>query len=319
MLGVSSTSAADAWAVGYADSGDLPTAVVQHWDGAAWSAVDSHAPGSNNAFYDVAALAGSDAWVVGDRLKSRAASSVALAEHWDGATWTPVTTAALDVTYANLLSVSAVDSNDVWAVGGTVTGSAYLPLVEHWDGTSWQTIAAPSGGSALLTGVSALSDDDVWAVGDGYVEHWDGTSWSSTATGPYVYDVSALAPDDVWVVGLRNLATFAEHWDGTSWSVAATPGLRGHRNEFTSVQGLGADDVWAVGYQKFKGSLHTLTEHWDGSTWSRVRSPNAPGVDSTLAGVGGDAGGDVWAVGTSSGTGLAEHWTGRRWHVTPLG
>jgi hypothetical protein len=58
--------------------------------------------------------------------------------------------------------VTAVSSNNVWAVGGA-GGNA---LVEHWDGTSWSIVSnLVIAGSGGLSSVSADSANDVWAVG----------------------------------------------------------------------------------------------------------------------------------------------------------
>ena len=60
------------------------------------------------------------------------------------------------------MSVSAVATDDVWAVGLRGLGT----LAIHWDGTAWTIVPTPTPeGIADLAAVVALATDDVWAVG----------------------------------------------------------------------------------------------------------------------------------------------------------
>src|SRR5205823_11017357 len=93
---------------------------------------------------------------------------------------------------SSLSGVTAVSTNDVWAVGSsTQNGTAYnfpRTLIEHWNGTTWSVISSPNVGSGwnLLSGVTAVSANNVWAVG----YYQQGTS----TTAPY--------------------ASLTQHWDG---------------------------------------------------------------------------------------------------------
>jgi len=91
-----------------------------------------------------------------------------------------------------LRGVSALASNDVWAVGYTYTGGTYRALIEHWNGSAWVVVLSPNVGglSDQLYGVSALASNDVWAVGNYYnnngeqplIEHWTGSAWAVVPT-----------------------------------------------------------------------------------------------------------------------------------------
>ena len=66
LFSVDGTSASDAWAVGFWDTGFELRTMIQHWDGVAWSIVES--PNSSDyidELLDVAALTGDDVWAVG--------------------------------------------------------------------------------------------------------------------------------------------------------------------------------------------------------------------------------------------------------------
>ena len=64
-------------------------------------------------------------------------------------------------------NLSASATNNIWAVGYTVSGTPFHTLIEHWDGQRWSMANTPNppGSSSQLTGVTALSPEDVWAVG----------------------------------------------------------------------------------------------------------------------------------------------------------
>ena len=143
-----------------------------------------------NALSDIDAVASDDIWAVGTRF-TKAFDDRTLTLHWNGTTWSRVASPnAGPASAANdLVSVSAVGTDDVWAVG--LRGLKSLAL--HWDGTAWAVVASPTPeGIADLAAVVALATDDVWAVG-GFVDH--------TANA---------------------VRTLVEHWDGTGWSVVAS-------------------------------------------------------------------------------------------------
>ena len=109
-------SANDIWQVGYATTG--------HWNGAAWSAVTP--AGNFVALSGVAAVATNDVWAVGIAPDAADPFNNAVTEHWDGSAWSMVpapsgSTNSSGETSSQLVSVAAVSSNNVWAVGWTDT------------------------------------------------------------------------------------------------------------------------------------------------------------------------------------------------------
>ena len=191
LSAVVALAADDAWVVGSFGQGAPSRTLVEHWDGTAWTVVPSPNKGPfPNALSDVDAVAPDDIWAVGTWF-TKAFDDRTLTLHWDGTSWSRVASPNSGPTSAanDLVSVSAVATDDVWAVGlrGLKT------LVLHWDGTAWAAVPSPTpGGIADLASVVALGTDDVWAVG-GFVDH--------TANA---------------------VRTLVEHWDGTSWSVVAS-------------------------------------------------------------------------------------------------
>lgn len=219
--------------------------------------------GRHGSFYGVAGTSTTDVWAVGTQYTR--GMQFALTEHWDGTTWSIVSSPP---DAGALYSVSAVTPNEAWAVGNYA--------LEHWDGSSWQRISTYP---AVIIGVTAISANDVWVVGwkghHTYATHWDGTSWSEESpSAPAVgrtqlFAVSGSSSGDVWAVGTRRhegvFRTLTEHWDGHAWTAVRAPtGIEA--SEFRGVLALTPGESWAVGHAGNRG----LAAHWDGTSWSRV-------------------------------------------------
>jgi len=291
----------------------------------AWRVVDSPNPDpAHDAIFGMAAISANDVWAVGD-YGTRTGLNRALTLHWDGTSWTnvPCPVPGSGTTYHTLNAVSAVSSNDVWAVGGIgesldanpSTGKYNHSLIMHWDGTQWTRLSSSSSANwDEFTGVSAVSANDVWAVGEairGYnnslVVHWDGTSWTEHSAPTVLYagldDVAALSPTAVWTIGSRTIY----RWDGSSWSTAASaPG------DLHTIRALSANDIWAGG----NVGEATLLMHWDGAMWSVVPSPNRHGANRITA-IAPIAANNVWALGQDDDGPLVLHWDGFIWTIEP--
>lgn len=239
-----------------------------------------------------------------------------------------------------LLGVTAVAANDVWAVGYQYD---HLTLTEHWDGGEWSVVPSPNIGAAYkneLTAVAALSAGDIWAVGHYYngsawqtlVENGKGRDWTvipSPNVGGYdnyLTGVAAVSSHDVWAVGRyyngSSWQTLVEHWDGTGWSVVPSPNVGAGSNQLSGIVAISANDVWAVGHYYIANYVpQTLVEHWDGTEWSKVYSPNVGVSTNQLSAISAVSANDIWAVGRyydgSSWQTLVEHWDGTGWSVVP--
>jgi hypothetical protein len=233
---VAAVSPADAWAVGglYANNVLFGVtsdgALIEHWDGTAWSIVPNPALNQPGAVLrSVSVVSPSDIWAVGQQGNPDQVTysgDTPLIEHWNGTSWTVVTAPAAS-TPSFLFAVSGDSATDAWAVGyqTEVGTSTLIPLVEHWDGTSWTTVTLPASVAGVdgLIGVYAASPDNVWAIQGGFS--------------------APLTP------GGRP-ATFL-HWDGTTWSAVSGPGPRayGLAYQYEAISGDRSGDVWAVGAQ----------------------------------------------------------------------
>ncbi len=358
LLAVASVSANDAWAVGYGvTASNKNEQFIEHWDGKTWTITPNPTVSQGDSTLSgVAAISGSDVWVVGSTTAQNSAGSPShtepLVEHWDGASWKVVASAAVpaadpnSASFSQLTGVTAISSKDVWAVGRNFD----KPLIEHWDGRTWKVVpdANPDSFQGTPTDISAASNNDVWAVGSGLdngqrgcglensilVEHWNGSRWSSVpfAKPPNAsYNFSfnsivAIAVNDAWLVGgYETLATkthafFApviEHWDGARWSIVTSPTISTHTG-FTDVAAVRGGPAWVVGQIELtNGAGPTVIERWNGSQWAAMASPSPGTLSNELNGVTMISPKDVWAVGSSAGGTLSEHWDGISWRVVP--
>jgi hypothetical protein len=146
------------WAVGEATpSGGQSKTWIERWDGVSWTRVTSPNRGTKgNILYSVSANASNDVWAVGESDASTS-NPHTLIEHWDGATWSIVSSPNPGSTGAVLNGVKADTTGSAWAVGAEHLGPA---IMEHWDGVSWtvQSIPHPAGSDVLQAVGGAGSD-----------------------------------------------------------------------------------------------------------------------------------------------------------------
>ncbi len=267
--GLAALSSSDVWAVGWHG----PTGLAEHWDGSRWQVVPgpSVAGGDNLNLIDVGAIGPADVWAVGTY--RRAATVVALAEHWNGTAWQLVPVQNPGTNGNALLAIAGAGAHDVWAVGYKRGTGPYRPLVEHWDGSQWSAVTAavpPQKEDAVLTGVATLAGAGAWAVG---------------------YQV---------VQGVTR--SLVEHWNGTSWSIVRSDD-RQRVAILRAVVPISPTDIWAVGvaHDDGAGMLQPLIEHSDGATWSSVLSPRLPSDGELFALEAAPGSGQLWAVGAAHG------------------
>lgn len=191
LQGISAVSADDIWVSGYAYvTGGAYTGLVEHWDGASWTVVDSPQPSQDVMLADVVATSATDATAVGQMIATDQESILTLTEHWDGSSWTVESSPNPEgAVVSSLTGVSASSPTDVWAVGSAATASATTTLTEHWDGSAWTIVKskdASGGSSNVLAGVTSLSSGRAWAIGEAVAlsgvtsllaEKWNGKHW----------------------------------------------------------------------------------------------------------------------------------------------
>lgn len=309
LEGVTIVSPTEAWAVGYSQdslSESNSKTLIEHYTNGKWSVVSSpnKIGAEDNELQGVSAIAPNDVWAVG---RSGSNNTLpfhkALVEHWNGSTWTIVSTPEVPNSYSvELKSISALSKNDVWAAGyySNSINNVAQPLILHWNGTKWEFARIPpSADHRQLFGITAIAANDVWAVGNTgglygggtLALHFDGVRWKPVATPalpPQAYfgrllSVSASSTNDVWAVGSTTSAPIngpvdspvALHWDGISWKTTKIGTLTPDGgSQFEGVTAVGPNDAWIV-----TGNYYAKTLHWDGTQWSQAVTEN-PNVAS---------------------------------------
>jgi hypothetical protein len=213
--GVAVVGPNDVWAVG-------EILAIRHWDGQTWSII-SRPPFEDGDLHGVSGVSANDVWFAGAQ-EAEGAGDHTLMLHWDGIQVGQADLPVLAADNSELLAVSAIASDDVWAVGEQDVAGRTLTLIEHFDGTAWSVIASPSPGDTEneLVDLTVRTADDIWAAGTwntGGVElpplvlHWDGVQWTQVpAQGPTGGDtigtlegITALPTGEVWVAGAHGV------------------------------------------------------------------------------------------------------------------
>jgi hypothetical protein len=147
LEGVSAVSGSDAWAVGnYSSYYTLGTSrtLVLHWNGTAWSKINSPTPNPHDLNYleEVSARSSSDAWAVGNYWNTTGLSR-SLILHWNGSAWSKIKSPNPGPSFNHLFGVSARSGSAAWAVGNHDTAvSTGTSLILHWNGTAWANALA---------------------------------------------------------------------------------------------------------------------------------------------------------------------------------
>jgi hypothetical protein len=168
LFGASATSPSDVWAIGTEQvSNGAFESLAYHWNGTSWSVVPTANPGTNeNLLYGIVAVSPDDAWAVGQQLNNGGPDQ-ALVEHWNGQSWSAVTT-PLEPAGTTMLNAVAAQGQNVYAVGQVDSpAGGGRPLVEVYDGTSWKIANLPAAAGSIWTSLwgVAATPDSVWAVG----------------------------------------------------------------------------------------------------------------------------------------------------------
>jgi hypothetical protein len=227
LTGVAVLAANNVWAVGREDIGSAHTtqALIERWDGSAWSVVTASLPAGarETALHAIAPIPGSQQlWAVGyAQPQANPGYTQTLIERWTGGAWQIVNGPALPqgALGASLNGVTALTESDAWAVGEYIASDHTIrALALHWDGSAW-TVASSPDTWGTLSSVATHGTHDVRAVGhsissDGnqqtaLILQWDGSAWHSItpptpsgATHSNLNGVTADAAGAFWAVGV---------------------------------------------------------------------------------------------------------------------
>lgn len=255
LYDVACPSASDCWAVGRhlpgtGGAGGFGRTLINRWNGASWSIVDSPntLPTQSNSVVSVDCASPRDCWAVGSYAAPTANQTLTL--HWDGEGWAVVPSPNSSPEQANALNgVTCVSPHDCWAVG-IYSGQQNQALAMRWDGASWSLVPIPSSAPNLanvLTGVACVSPVECWAVG--------------------------YQRESTWLV------TLIERWDGEEWRIVPSPNSAyGETNNLWPVDCVGSE-CWAAGYYYGTGSIaRTMALHHRGGPPAAGPEARAPHI-----------------------------------------
>jgi hypothetical protein len=229
------------------------------------------------------------------------------------ATWTRVASPNRGTVASALQDVAVVPgTSTAWAVGYYYDSNlaAYRTMTQRSTGGAWSivpSVNASATGYSQLNRVDATSTSNVWAIGS-LVERYDGTNWvaMSSPAGVALRGLDVVSPTEVWVAGYSGSAAAVAQWKNGTWTTRYTQASTGrHLTVFEAIAVTGADDVWAVGWDRDYNApgrpVSSLVVHFDGTSWRREDTPN-PANRNTLMDVVALANGDVFAVGVAQDT-----------------
>ncbi|HEX9034036.1 MAG TPA: hypothetical protein VF834_19515, partial [Streptosporangiaceae bacterium] len=331
LRGVSCVTAAFCEAVGsYSDNSGDTLDVAASWNGQSW-ALQSTPPLAGVPFASLNAVscAAVTACEAGGDFSFTTSQTqyVPVAEHWNGASWSPQHAAAAPGATSNALTgVSCVSAAFCEAVGSRQDhlGLTTIALAEVWNGVRWkiQPTANPaqaSGGLRMsLSGVACASASFCEAVGSsastagGGAERWNGKTWVlQAAPGGPLTSVSCPSAKFCMAAGGDG---HVEIWNGSSWSSkSSAAGFISLR----SVSCLSPTACEAIG----SGPSGDQAERWNGRSWSPQVTPTPTGGSSLgLTAVSCARLTSCEAVGSYSNSAfqqvpLAEVWNGSAWKL----
>jgi hypothetical protein len=270
----------------------------------------------------VAAASASNAWAVG--FAGSGSSPKVLMLHWNGKTWSRVTSPGVLTGAGQLNAITVVNAKDAWAVGftGGFTNTSRRTLLLHWNGSAWRPVTRQAPIAGFLNAVTATASGG-WAVGGVPNGHnfprplamrLTGTTWSRVAV-PDVLEVTGVADtgtNSAWATGNTEQQSDLAHWNGHKWTwefsilPANSPYFLG------GIASSPGGAAFAVGQEAPNfGRQVPASLKLSGSTWKKV-TVKAP-ANAVLSAVSFAPGGTAWAAGSTGLATLILRWNGSAW------
>jgi hypothetical protein len=259
---IAHVSPTDIWAVGNSQDDVVSSqTLIEHWDGASWSVVDS--PHGDGGIYStlkgISVVSPTDIWAVGMSEDSGGVMQP-LFLHYNGTDWRVVASPSLGSSIGMVNAVSSSSPTDVWAVGTITDTTTTRTLIEHWNGSSWSIVNSPNSlGSTntRLWGVVALSASNAWAVGEDYasskilIMNYDGATWKiiQTISTGTLKSIFSLSTNDIWAVGDNGAGQpFVMHYNGANWGTVQSPLINGVGGSLSTIAATATNDIWTGGF-----------------------------------------------------------------------
>jgi hypothetical protein len=353
LLGVSCATTKSCLAVG--EDLNTNTPLARTWNGAAWKAVAVTLPPktSTGALAHVTCTSATHCVAVG--FFDRGGTQLALADTWNGKSWSPVQLPGAGGPATGAEGVSCASAKSCVAVGAfTIANSGNgRPLADIWNGSRWTETrpAVPRGTIASeLGGVSCLSATLCFASGQFFTNssggallyRWNGRAWTRMAAAipkgssdSFLFGMSCFSATMCFAVGAasgaKGLVSVVDRWNGTKWALTAVPWPRGTTNPLPiGVSCVAANRCVLVGVvdsnlMLASNSGRAAAAVWNGKSWAvtSVAAPG-PGKASVFNAVSCPTAAHCVAAGqlgpafSTNGTGLSGFWNGRSWHLVTV-
>lgn len=278
LTGVVALARDDVWAVGRRVRPDRPMhALVEHWNGHAWSVVPSPTVGSgDNALSSVTASEDGTVWAAGFFIDSHGFQQP-LVLRLSGGQLRVVPQPRVPGSSNPLFGV-AVGGRSVWTVGQRqgFTGPGRTLVIRAAPYATIVRSPNPGVDRNALAAVAAVSARNVWAVGtrlDGsrlrtLAVHYNGQRWSvvaSASSGSLVDYLDAVTPGE-----------------GRVWAAGATLTPAGRSHVLLECTGGGTSALARDAVGAHAGAVTSLDLQSDGFGFAVGFGPDSTGVDRTL-------------------------------------
>lgn len=291
LTGVSCISSRACTAVGWDYGSGTSGTLAERWNGSRWSIQPTPGNGSEGIpFAAVSCGSATSCTAVGYYdFNDPGFATSALADHWDGHSWTSQPLPPFGDPGGDLTSIScqhAACTAAGYYFGQSDEGPGTAPLALRWNAAAWAVQPTPGDATqndiSALTGVSCPSARACTAVGVSdsggpLVLHWNGTTWRSQAAGGGygLNAVSCASATACIAIG----SSAGERWNGRRWALQNIHVPAGaHGLSLTGVSCSSATRCTAVGSKNVTVSLVkdilTVAERWNGHHWAAQATPS---------------------------------------------
>ncbi len=299
-LGVACRSARECVAVGGAEY-EYQAQLSDEWNGRSWKMLPLPHGLRHSTLAAVACPAAHECLAVGTRSTAALGPYAALAQIWNGTSWTLTRSVIpFGAPLSHFSGVACSGPSDCMAVGSYSTqphGPTFTAFAESWNGHTWTLLPSPAG----LNGFSsvacpaakvcvAVGYGTAGSPGESSVSSalWNGSSWTPLTTPVPAKDyswlsgISCTSTANCVAVGMRNARTggvlLAERWTGgANWRLESVPDP-GSTYDLSSVSCTSPARCLAVGGTSYSGTLHDYVSFavvWNGRDWAVSRTGKA--------------------------------------------
>ncbi len=261
LTSVSCPSATSCIAVGHSIATSGEGAVVESWNGTAWSMGSPEVPAesADDELSGITCSSDSSCVAVGRNWATEDSPSTSLAEQWSDSSWSVLSTPnPTGILGDFLLSISCSSATTCEAAGESYLDNSgdTETLVEQLSGGTWSVEASPNAAGVTTSSLAAVA-----------------CATSATPTCVAVGASYSSEEDHLLGIGLSS---------GT-WTLKSVPGPESPAASYLQAAGCSISTCVAVGYTYpvNPGESNGLVYKWNGKKWSLGKSAEPAGADVT--------------------------------------